>query len=229
MKIHNTHRWNLSYAEATALQTRLAAKIKLKRISLKRIRYVAGTDMAISKQINKLVGAAVVFSFPELEIIETQIAAREISFPYIPGLLSFREIPVLIDCLAKIKTPVDAIICDGQGIAHPRGIGLASHLGLLLQIPTIGCAKSLLVGGHDDVGSDKGDFKPLVYNNKCVGSVVRTRDRVKPVYVSPGYLADQAGSRGVVLACTTRYRLPEPTRYADRIAGDEKRRLESVR
>ena len=228
MKIHNKHRWDLSYNEAVSLQQRLAAKITLKQLPLKTIRYVAGADMAISKRINRLVGAVVVLSFPRLEIVETQIAARDISFPYIPGLLSFREIPVLIDCLAQIKSPVDVVICDGQGIAHPRGIGLASHLGLLIQIPTIGCAKSLLVGEHDQVGPDKGDFEPLVYNKKRVGSVLRTRDRVKPVYVSSGHLIDLGAARRTVLACTTRYRLPEPTRHADRIAGEEKRRMESV-
>jgi len=227
MIIHHQHRLDLSYHDAVALQTRLAKQIRFERIVPENIRYVAGADIAISKRADKLVAAVVVFAFPSLEIVETRMAKRKSTFPYIPGLLSFREIPVLVDCLKKIKTPLDAMICDGQGIAHPRGIGLASHLGLMLQIPTVGCAKSLLVGEHSEVGRSKGDFAPLTYRQRRVGSVLRTRDGVKPVYVSPGHLADHAGSRRIVLACTTRYRLPEPTRQADRIAGEEKRRLET--
>jgi deoxyribonuclease V len=228
MILHNTHHWDLSYQDAVAVQKSLSARIRLQRLVLTEIHYVVGTDIAISKRMGRLVAAAVVFSFPQIEIVETKFATRHISFPYIPGLLSFREIPVLIDCLERVKTRLDVIICDGQGIAHPRGIGLASHLGLLLQKPTIGCAKSLLVGEHGEVGREKGDFTPLIHNGRRVGSVLRTRDDVKPVFVSPGHLADHAGSRRIVLACTTRYRLPEPTRHADRVAAEEKRRLESA-
>jgi deoxyribonuclease V len=164
-----------------------------------------------------------------LEVIETRTAVTRLIFPYIPGLLSFREIPSLAACLGKVESKVDVVICDGHGIAHPRGFGLASHLGVLLRAPTVGCAKSLLVGGYEQPGRNRGSYTPLLYEGKRVGSVLRTRDGVKPVFVSPGHLSDQLGSRRLVLACATRYRLPEPTRHADRLAGEAKRRLSSVR
>jgi deoxyribonuclease V len=227
MRIHPPHRWDLSYSEAVALQTKLAGRIRLRRLSVGDIRHVAGADIAISRRLGAAVGAVAVMSFPGLEVVEERLATSELSFPYIPGLLSFREIPVLTACLRNVRTPVDVLICDGQGIAHPRGLGLASHLGYLLRKPTIGCAKSLLVGEFEDVGHSRGAFTPLVYEGKRVGSVLRTRDGVKPVFVSPGHLVDQAGARRVVLACAGRYRLPEPIRHADRLAGLERRRLES--
>ena len=193
------------------------------------IRYVAGSDIAISRRLNLAVGAVAVLSFPGLELVEERLAASKLTFPYIPGLLSFREIPVLIECLRDVRTPFDVLICDGQGIAHPRSLGLASHLGLLLRAPTIGCAKSLLVGEFGDIGRSRGDFAQLRYKGKRVGSVLRTREGVKPVFVSPGHLVDQAGSRRVVLSCANRYRLPEPIRHADRLAGVMRRRLETRR
>jgi deoxyribonuclease V len=184
---------------------------------------VAGADIAISKRRHKLFAAVVVMAYPSLEIIETQTAAMPLTFPYIPGLLSFREVPGLIECFIKVDAPVDVIICDGQGIAHPRGFGLASHLGLLLRRPTIGCAKSRLVGQHGTLDFERGAFTALFYEGQRVGSVLRSRTGVRPLYVSPGHLVDQASSRRIVFSCTTRYRLPEPTRQADRIAGALKR------
>ncbi len=227
MKIHPPHKWDLSYHEAVALQRDLAKAVRLERISLRSIHCVAGADIAVSKRLGLAVGAVVVLSFPDLEPIETRFARAKLSFPYIPGLLSFREVPVLIECLQRVETSFDVMLCDGQGIAHPRRFGLASHLGVLIKKPTIGCAKSLLVGEHGDVGRSRGDFAELFYDSKRVGSVLRTQDTIKPIFVSPGHLADQAGSRRVVLACAPRYRLPEPTRHADRLAGEEKRRLET--
>jgi deoxyribonuclease V len=173
------------------------------------------------------VAAVAVFLYPSLELVETRFASAELVVPYIPGLLSFREIPVLIRCLAKVRTPFDVMICDGQGIAHPRGLGLASHLGLLMRKPTIGCAKSILVGEHGDVGVSRGDLAPMVFQGRRVGTAVRTRANVKPVYVSPGHLTNHLGACRLILGCARRYRLPEPTRHADRIAGQEKRRLEA--
>ncbi len=227
MRLYPCHRWDLEYHQATALQKELAGKIRLRPLSFRTIRRVAGADIAVSKAAGIGFGAVVVFDFPSLEIVEERVARVGLSFPYIPGLLSFREIPVLVECLRKVRTPFDVMLCDGQGIAHPRGFGLASHLGFLLRRPTIGCAKSLLVGEFDDVGIRRGDFSPLWYERRRVGSVLRTQDGVKPVYVSPGHLVDHASSRRIVLACAARFRIPEPTRQADRLAGQEKRRLEA--
>jgi deoxyribonuclease V len=227
VKLRPCHRWDLEYHEAVALQKELAGEIRLQRVSLRSIRRVAGADIAVSKRAGEAVGAVVVFDFPSLELIEERVARVELSFPYIPGLLSFREIPVLLECFGKVRTPFDILLCDGQGIAHPRRFGLASHLGYLLRKPTIGCAKSLLVGEFDDVGPLRGDFAWLRHEGKRVGSVLRTQDGVKPLFVSPGHLVDHASSRRIVLACAKRFRIPEPTRQADRLAGQEKRRLEA--
>lgn len=184
-------------------------------------------DVAVSKRLNRLVSAVVVFRFPKLERIETRLATTRIDFPYIPGLLSFREIPALIRCLQKVTSPIDVVLCDGHGVAHPRGLGLASHLGLLLGKPSVGCAKSRLVGDHDGVGPARGDHTPLIHERRRVGTVLRTRDGVKPLFVSPGHLVDHAASCKITLACGGGFRLPEPTRWADRLAGQEKRRREA--
>ena len=225
MRLYPCHRWDVGYRRATTLQKELSAGVRLQPLSLRKIRRVAGTDIAVSKTTGKGVAAVVVLDFPSLEIVEQRVAVVRLLFPYIPGLLSFREIPALAECLRKVRTSFDVALCDGQGIAHPRGFGLASHLGILLRKPTIGCAKSLLVGDHDESGRRRGDFSPLWYKRRRVGSVLVTRDGVKPVYVSPGHLVDHASSRRIVLACTTRYRIPEPTRQAHLLAGAEKRRL----
>jgi deoxyribonuclease V len=227
MKLYPCHKWDLDYHEAVALQRELAGEIRLQRLSLRSIRCVAGADIAVSRKTRTAAGAVALFDFPSLELIEERVAHVELSFPYIPGLLSFREIPVLIECFRKVETPFDVLLCDGQGIAHPRRFGLASHLGFLLRKPTIGCAKSLLVGEFDVVGPLRGDFAPMWHEGKRVGSVLRTQDGVKPLFVSPGHLVDHASSRRIVLACAARYRIPEPTRAADRLAGEEKRRLEA--
>jgi deoxyribonuclease V len=223
MRVYHKHDWNLDYGEAVSMQRKLARGVRIKPISLKAVHVIAGADAAISRSKRYLVSAVVVFEFPSMNVIETRTARTRLSFPYIPGLLSFREIPALIACLAKVDSSVDAVVCDAHGIAHPRGLGLASHLGLLLRKPTVGCAKSVLVGDFVEPAYARGSYSPLLYKGKRVGSAVRTQDGIKPVFVSPGHLADQAGSRRLVLSCSTKYRLPEPTRHADRLAGEKKR------
>ncbi len=227
-KIYDQHSWDLGYAEAREIQVELRKRVRMKSLPLAEIRFVAGADVAVSRLKRSLVSAVVVYELPSLTPIESQCAIAPLTFPYIPGLLSFREIPSLVACLQKIEADIDVIVCDGQGIAHPRGLGLASHLGVLLRKPTIGCAKTRLVGEHGTVGTKRGDFSPLSYEGRRVGSVLRTQDGVKPLFVSPGHLTDQASSRRLVLRCTTRFRLPEPTRHADRLAGVAKRLLESI-
>jgi len=223
--IHNFHPWRLSYAEAVAVQARMQQRVELCPLPLRSIRAVAGSDLAVSRRHGRLVAAVVVMAFPDLEVVETRVVSAALTFPYIPGLLSFREIPALIRCIRTVRTPFDAMLCDAQGIAHPRGLGLASHLGLVIDTPTVGCAKSRLVGDHDEPGPRRGDYARLSYRGRMVGSVLRTRDRVKPIFVSPGHRVDHASSRRIALACVTRYRLPEPTRLAHIAAGEAKRRL----
>jgi deoxyribonuclease V len=208
------------------MQNRLRKNIRLTPLPLKKISNVAGADIAISKKLGCLVAAVVVLRFPTLDIVESCVVRAALSFPYIPGLLSFREIPALIRCLEKVVTPFQVMVCDGQGIAHPRRFGLASHLGVIIQIPTIGCAKSRLVGEYEPPGPQKGDDAPLLYEGKCVGSVLRTRSGVKPVFISPGHRIDRAGARRIVLACMAGYRIPEPTRRAHILAGKTKRAME---
>ncbi len=157
--------------------------------------------------------AVVVMSLPELELVETATAYGEAYFPYIPGLLSFREVPVLLEAFQALKRLPDAVICDGQGIAHPRGFGLAAHLGLLLDLPTVGCAKTRLIGEHRPAGMRKGSAAALKIDGKTVGKVLRTRTGVKPVYVSPGNKLDVESSVKLVCLCS-KYRVPEPTRHA---------------
>lgn len=225
VRIRNIHPWRLSYAGAVNVQERLRSMVELRPLSLRRIRAVAGSDLAIDKRRKRVVAAVVVMSFPGLEVIETRTVASPLDFPYIPGLLSFREIPALIKCLRRVRAGFDVMLCDGQGIAHPRGVGIASHLGILIDTPTVGCAKSRLVGEHDEPGRRKGDYTRLIYEGKQIGSVLRSRDDVKPLFISPGHRVDHPSARRITLACTTRYRLPEPTRRAHIAAGEAKRAL----
>lgn len=227
MRIRSLHPWNLTPREAIALQDSLRRRIRITPLPLRPIRLVAGCDIAVSKEQGILVGAVVVMDRRTLETVEVATAWGHISFPYVPGLLSFRETPVLIAAFRRLRRRAQAVLCDGQGIAHPRRLGLASHLGLILGVPTVGCAKSLLVGEpRQDLGAGRGSYTSLYYQGDKVGIALRTRPGVKPIYVSPGHMADFDGSRHLVLACLSQYRLPEPTRRAHMEAGREKRILE---
>jgi deoxyribonuclease V len=184
-------------------------------------RRIVGLDCAFAE--NDVLAVAVVWDVVTGRVLETRGARRRIGFPYVPGLLSFREVPVMLDVLRRLTTAFDAVMCDGQGIAHPRRLGLASHLGVILEKPTLGCAKSRLVGSHEPVGPCRGDAAPLMDGGERIGTVLRTRDAVRPVFVSPGHLCDHDDAVGWVLACGAGYRLPEPTRLADRHVAAYKR------
>ncbi len=216
------HSFDLSPKEAVALQRKLACELSFPPLE-KEITLVAGADASYSKKEKRAHAAIVVMKIPEMEVVEAVTAEGPCSFPYIPGLLSFREIPILLDAFAKLKTIPEAIICDGQGIAHPRGIGLASHLGLILGIPTVGCAKTLLCGEHAPLPPTRFAESPLIYNERRVGTAFRSRQGVRPIYISPGHLIDIEGSVSLVRSCLTRYRLPEATRLADQLASHPER------
>ena len=212
------HRWDLSYAQARQLQADLADKVQFTKVR-KQPRVVAGLDCAFSKDGRKILAVVVVLRLPEFELVETVSTIRDVSFPYIPGLLSFREAPVCIDAVEKLQTRPDVFIIDGQGIAHPRRLGLAAHLGLFFDKPTIGCAKSRLTGVYQEPHSEKGAYSPLkdekANNNKTtIGAVVRTRTNVKPVFVSVGHKCLLEDAINITLMCAVKYRLPEPTRLA---------------
>jgi len=213
MVISDLHPWDVTYKEAVKIQKDLKDKVSLKKID-KRIKYVAGLDVSYAKGSNIMWAGVVVLDFPSLNKAEERWSQKKVSFPYIPGLLSFREIPALIDALRKMEIEPDLIFCDGQGIAHPRGLGLASHLGILLNKSTIGCAKSPLVGTYNQVGERKGNYAYLMHQNRIIGAVVRTRSKVKPIFVSPGYGVMLNDCVKFVLETCSKFRIPEPTRQA---------------
>ena len=205
-----------------ALQERLRPLLKVGG-GPRAVRSVAAADLAYDPQRNRLYAAVLVYRYPEIELVESRLVVRPIRFPYVPGLLSFRELPAIMAAWNQLLTRPDLVLCDGQGIAHPRGIGLASHLGLLIATPTIGCAKSRLVGEHDEVGPRAGDRVPLLWQDRTVGAVLRTRDGVSPLYVSPGHLIGVQAAVRLVLRCCRGFRLPEPIRQADILVGKARR------
>jgi deoxyribonuclease V len=213
MKTRKLHEWDLTYEQARELQVRLARRVRFVAMK-KRPAVVAGLDCAFSKDGKKIFAAAVVLETPGLTVIETATATRKADFPYIPGLLSFRETPVCIDVIEKLRSRPDVFIIDGQGIAHPRRFGIACHIGVLIDKPTVGCAKSRLIGAFDEPGKRKGNFSPLKDDEEIIGAVLRTRTGVKPVFVSAGHKCTLDDAIKVVLECTTKYRLPEPSRLA---------------
>lgn len=176
--------------------------------------------MAINEESGMARAAVVLLSYPELEIVERHVYEEPVRMPYIPGLLSFREIPCILGAFAQLKQQPDLVMVDGQGIAHPRRLGIASHLGLWLDLPTIGCAKSILTGHHTPVGEEVGAWVPLRADGETIGAVLRTRAHVKPMIVSPGHRISLETSLRYVLACSKGYRLPEPTRQADKLSKD---------
>jgi len=215
MKIKHLHRWDVAYREAVAIQQELKEKLILHDEDvLKPIKTVAGADISYTKEDGLFFAAVVLLSWPAMNIIEEASSIEEVRFPYIPGLLTFREGPPLLKAFEKLNHYPDAVIFDGQGIAHPRGIGLASHIGLLLDIPTIGCAKTRLIGSYGVVGDRVGDCASLIYNDQAIGAVLRTREKVKPVFVSQGHRIGLQKAVEVVLSCCNGYRLPEPVRRA---------------
>lgn len=219
MKIYQRHAWPLTVEDAIAIQENLQAEVITEDQLKEPVQYVAGVDMGFEADGTISRAAVAVLSFPDLQLQETSLARRPTTFPYIPGFLSFREIPAILDAMEKIKIIPDIILCDGQGIAHPRRFGIACHLGLIVDIPTIGVAKSLLVGKHEDLPELRGSWQPLTHKNEKIGAVLRTRVGVKPVYVSSGHRVSLPTAIDYVLRCTPKYRLPETTRIADKLAS----------
>lgn len=208
---------NLSPRDAIALQHRLAADVSVAD-DLPTVRTVAGIDVGFENK-DTARAAIVVLNLSDLKPLDYAIARLPVSFPYIPGLLSFRECPVILKALGQLKTTPDLLLCDGQGIAHPRRLGIASHIGLLTGMPAIGVGKSRLIGTHDTVPDEKGQWAPLTHKQDTIGAVLRTRAGVKPLFISAGHRISLPTAIDYVMACTTRYRLPETTRWADGLAS----------
>jgi deoxyribonuclease V len=216
MKIKNLHNWNISAKKAVKLQKNLARQVQQRQFN-KKLKTIAGTDCAFTADKKNIIACIVVLSAKTLENIETVYAIQPVTFPYIPGLLSFREAPACLAAAEKLTVIPDCFIIDGQGIAHPRRLGLACHLGLFLDAPTIGCAKSRLIGDFKQPSPRKGSTSPLIDKGEIIGSVVRTRSNVKPVFVSVGNKCRLCDAVRIVLDCCTKYRLPEPSRLAHQI------------
>ncbi len=222
MKTRRIHEWNVSPAEARRIQERLCRELTLEG-DFGQPRTIAGADVAFDRSGRTAFAGVVVYDFPSLERIGTATARAPLTFPYVPGLLSFREGPVLLAALERLEIDPDIILFDGQGIAHPRGFGLAAHMGLLLDVPAVGCAKSRLVGKFEVPGSAAGSRSELREKGDVIGAVLRTRDGVRPVFVSPGHRIGVDGSIEAVLACLDGLRIPKPTREADAFVGRLKR------
>jgi deoxyribonuclease V len=218
MKIPHSHPWPQTAEEAIALQQALRTEI-VTTDQLGVIQFVAGVDVGFEDEGNTTRAAVAVLSFPDLQLQDQAIARRPTSFPYIPGLLSFREIPAVLDAMEQLTTIPDLLLCDGQGTAHPRRFGIACHLGFLTDLPAIGVAKSLLIGTYEDVPDDKGAWRPLQHQGETIGAVLRTRKGTKPLYISPGHRLSLGTAIAYVMHCTTKYRLPETTRFAHKLAS----------
>jgi deoxyribonuclease V len=210
--------WPTDEATAFAEQARLRPHIDIRSIATTDVRLAAGLDVSYAKDESAVVGAAVVLDVATLEVVESATATRPVEFPYVPGLLAFREIPALLDALASLTIEPDVLVCDGYGIAHPRRFGLACHLGVLTDRPTFGVAKTAFVGEYTEPGPERGEASPLVDEGETVGCVLRTRRGVKPVFVSSGHRIDLEAATELTLALAADYRLPETTRQADRLS-----------
>jgi deoxyribonuclease V len=212
------HPWDVSPKEAMAIQEELRGKV-ISEDRLGEVRRVIGVDVAFPRA-DVARAAGVVLQLDNLQVLDQAVVERPCTFPYVPGLLSFREVPVIIDALAALSTCAEVVLCDGQGLAHPRRFGLACHLGVLTAMPTIGVAKTRLHGDHRPVGVERGSWQPLMAAGETIGAVLRTRARVKPVYVSAGHLLSLETALDLVLRCSPRFRLPETTRLAHRLASE---------
>jgi len=225
VEARSLHPWRVGYREAVAIQESLRARLRLRPLPA-RVRLVAGTDVAYSRPTHRMYAAVVVVALPSLKVVEVAEAHCRARFPYVPGLFTFRELPPLLRAFRRLRSRPHVLLFDGQGLAHPRRFGLACHGGLLLGRPSVGCAKSRLVGAHAPLGAERGASAELAFDGRVVGAALRTQRGVKPVYVSPGHRADVRTSVDLVLACTGRFRLPEPTRLAHQATTALRRRLD---
>jgi len=218
VKIHHLHDWQVSVVQAKQIQRDLASRVSQKSEVINP-RFIAGVDISAPNSTGIARGAAVVLSYPEFDITEAKVVEEKVTFPYIPGLLSFREAPLILAACQKLSTDPDFILVDGQGIAHPRRFGLASHLGLLLDMPTIGCAKSRFCGQHEPPAAKAGSYAELIDDNEVIGAALRTKSEVSPIYISIGHKIDLPTAIYWVMRCCRGYRLPEPSRLAHLAAG----------
>jgi deoxyribonuclease V len=225
MHVRQTHPWDVTPKEAIAIQRRLAGEVRLEENpALASLHSVAGVDVGFEEEGRITRAAIAVLDHPGLQLVEHVVVRVPTSFPYIPGLLSFRELPAVLQAVERLRQTPQVFLCDGQGIAHPRRLGIASHLGVLLDRPTIGVAKTRLVGTYEEPGEERGAWSCLMDHGECIGAVLRSRSGVKPIYISPGHKLSLRQSIAITMACSGRYKLPETTRWAHRLASDKRYR-----
>lgn len=217
------HEWNLTPREAVALQKELRARVRVEPLR-QTLKLVAGADISFNKYSPIIYAGVVVLELPSLRVVEESGVVSETRFPYVPGLLSFRETPAVLEAWAKLKSEPDAVFIDGHGVAHPRRAGIASHVGLLLNRPTIGCAKSVLVGTYQEPAPERGSWSPLIDRGEVVGAALRTKNNVSPMFISTGHLIDVEGAIKATLTCDGGYRMPEPTRRAHLFVNELRRK-----
>ena len=218
MKIEQKHEWVLTAEAAIEIQQTLRTEV-ITRDRFGVVNYVAGVDVGFEAEGTITRAAVAVLSYPELQLCDQAIARRPTTFPYIPGFLSFREVPAVLDALENVKIVPDLLLCDGQGIAHPRRFGIACHLGVLTNLPSIGVAKSRLIGKHAEVSEKRGTWEPLYDRGEAIGAVLKTRPNTNPLYISLGHRISLETAIAYVMGCTTKYRLPETTRFAHKLAS----------
>lgn len=227
MQIKDLHPWDLTSGEAIALQKQLAHQVVVNVPAPGNLQRIAGVDVSYKRGANRFYASVVVLDYASLDMLDTATASGTVNFPYVPGLLSFRELPILLQALRQLVTVPDVILVDGQGVAHPRRLGLASHLGLWLDLPTIGCAKSRLCGEVVEPASSRGAWTPLCDAGETIGRVLRTKPRVRPLYLSVGHKINIEAAGPIVLRCCQGYRLPEPTRQAHLLSNRLRRSRET--
>jgi deoxyribonuclease V len=218
MDFKTLHPWDISTTDAVALQKELASRVVLQPLPTN-CNLIAACDVSFDVGGEFLFAAIVVLDRKDFSVVEEVTVQDKVTFPYVPGLLSFRELPILIKGFAQLNVKPDLVICDGQGIAHPRRLGIASHLGLWLDIPTIGSAKNILCGKYDEPEDSKGSKSPILHHKEIIGYAVRSRDRVKPIFISPGHLADLDSSVAMVMSLTDKYRIPVPIRHVHNLSN----------
>jgi deoxyribonuclease V len=218
------HNWQVTAKQAVQIQKRLAGQVRIEKPNFS-LQLIAGVDAAYYHELNKVIAGVIVWDVKTKEIVEQHVVVRQTTFPYVPGLLSFREAPAVVAVLRHLKKSPDVLICDGQGIAHPRRLGIASHIGVITGLSTVGCAKTKLIGDYGELGENRGDHTVLFHKKEKIGMVLRTRTRVNPVFVSVGHRMDLETAVQLILSCGNGYRLPEPTRLADQLVAKAKRRL----
>lgn len=214
--------WNLTPKEAVAAQKEWRSLVRIQPLQ-REVKTIAGADISYNRFSDVIYSGIVVLSLPDLQVVETASVRSTAKFPYVPGLLSFRETPSFLECWEKLTTKPDVLMLDGQGLAHPRRFGIACHIGLILDLPTLGCAKSILVGKHEELALEAGSQSPLIDNGEIVGAALRTKKKVAPVYISVGHLMDLNSAVDLALKSVTKYRQPEPTRQAHLLVNQLRR------